>query len=650
VPTQSAGPAEKATNSDSLLLPVVQTTPSATFSPEASWDSLFATISVLNIQTVVRILSDDYPRRIWYPAERTPSDPLAGAWDYANDTLRAYTSNDLSFHEYSNQRSLVAIKEGTGNGRAPILFVGTIASRNAPGANYFGGSVAAVLEAARILNPLSLTCDVYFVLVNTLTVGYYGSQSIGSAAVSILLDDLEAQNIIPAALFWFSVMLYENTEDFGAAVLYCVGDLDGTYDNQDLIRDLGQWSSQASGQARILALGQAIDVWEMGGAYEAYLRGIPGISFSQPYGDPWTASGDDTWDVSDWEYDKIREAVGVASCVTAYLGQVGKGEAPSFSGSGTLSPGENMSWFVPLTGNSLVNVTIDWNTNTTLRAEIFTPQGTSVYSRTENDSLIQLSYMVEDPGYHMIFVLNLGNVTISGTITYSHWQDYDQDTLDDWEEFVYGTDSLSADTDRDLLEDPDEITLGTDPNLADTDGDGAWDGIEVLEGSNPLIEDTDNDSLSDGFEISLGMDPTSTDSDDDGISDFDELALGLNPLSNDTDQDGLLDVYEIALGTDATSADTDGDGLNDLFEVLNGLNALNADTDGDGLDDLFEVENGLLPFDVDSDSDGIPDGIDFAPRDHWMNSIPVFGLGGFGFILIIWLFVKRRAYYRSDVL
>ncbi|UCE10124.1 MAG: hypothetical protein JSW61_14310 [Candidatus Thorarchaeota archaeon] len=651
VPVNSAGPVREASAHETQSVSNATALPSSTFSPEATWDSLFSSINTDNIRQIVRVLSEDYPMRVWIPEQNFPTNALVRAWDYVNNTILGYTSGETYFRFHSEYQTLVAVKNGTQSYRSPILLVGTVSSRWAPGANYFGGSVAAVLEAARILHPLNLTNDVYFVLVNTITERYRGYLLVpGNLAIEALLDSMAAQQVVPSALFWFSTMLYENNEDYGDAVVLSTGHEEAPYDSHEFIRDLSQWSSQASGQSRIFAVDQPGDLWTMSGAYEASIRGIPGISFTQSYFDPWTGSDEDYWDVPDWEYDKVREAVGVASCVAAFLGQVGNGEVPSFSVSGSMNPGENITWSVPLTGNSIVNVTVDLVSDVLINVNLFSPLGALVNDSTETATRIALSHLVTTPGMFTILVVNLDNVSVSGTVSFQHWQDFDQDTLDDWEEFVHGTDSLSADSDMDYLDDADEITLGTSPIDPDSDDDGAWDGVEILWGSDPLIEDSDNDGVGDGTEISLGMDPTSSDSDNDGLLDPEELILGTNPLSNDTDGDGLLDIYEVTLGTNPNNTDTDGDGLSDLFEILNGLNALVNDTDGDGLDDLYEIENNLLPFDVDSDSDGIPDGEDVAPREHWMYMIPVVGLGASGVLLVIWLFVKWRAYYRSDLM
>ena len=55
-----------------------------------------------------------------------------------------------------------------------------------------------------------------------------------------------------------------------------------------------------------------------------------------------------------------------------------------------------------------------------------------------------------------------------------------------------------------------------------------------------------------------------------------------------------------------------------------------------------------MPFDAETDRDGIPDGIDWAPTEHWINMVPFFGLGIFSIIIVLVLALKRRAYLRGN--
>ena len=91
--------------------------------------------------------------------------------------------------------------------------------------------------------------------------------------------------------------------------------------------------------------------------------------------------------------------------------------------------------------------------------------------------------------------------------------DVDEDLIrDDWE-LANGldpsdpTDAL-LDPDGDGLNNYGEYIAGTDLNVADTDGDGVNDGDEInVYDSDPLDTDTDDDNMPDGFEVSNGLDP-----------------------------------------------------------------------------------------------------------------------------------------------
>ena len=229
--------------------------------------------------------------------------------------------------------------------------------------------------------------------------------------------------------------------------------------------------------------------------------------------------------------------------------------------------------------------------------------------------------------------------------------------------YVYG------DADNDGLNDYEEYLAGTDPTLSDTDGDGLTDFVEVSEGFEVQYEVT---SITEGFipvfnedtqttedvwtettettieTETVFTDPNSKDSDGDLLEDADEILLGMNPTdpsdgNADTDGDDLTFAMEFYLGTDPDLADTDGDQLPDGWEVAHGFDPLNPD-DGEedenndgtsnahayvtgGIDGVFGVGSeppwvSGSPNGRDTDGDGISDreeirrGSDpFDPRD-----------------------------------
>ena len=136
--------------------------------------------------------------------------------------------------------------------------------------------------------------------------------------------------------------------------------------------------------------------------------------------------------------------------------------------------------------------------------------------------------------------------------------DTDGDGLPDSIEEYLGSDSNNIDTDGDGLNDYYEVFgTYTDPAKADTDENGVSDADEdfdednltnfeeFINKTNPYIDDMDNDGLSDGDEIKVyGTDPLVADTDGDELEDGDEIILGTNPLVQDTDGDGIIDSKE----------------------------------------------------------------------------------------------------------
>ncbi|MHA2425064.1 MAG: hypothetical protein ACXAEF_09770 [Candidatus Thorarchaeota archaeon] len=625
-------------------------TPASTFDLEALWDSVFAEVDLNNIRTLTQVISTQYPQRIWYPLDRNGTQTLLDCWEYVNDTISDYTDGELHFNLRTSMLNLVAIKEGTDSNLAPIIISAIISSRWSPGANGFAASVAAVLECARVLHDYDLANDVYFVFTNSISYGYSFSYSSGNQGMEHLLNELVEMGRTPSGVIWFNRLLYFNYDVFGQDIRVAYDFLYNPYDPIRYVLSLSEEISEKSGTGQVVIGNRSYnDYWIPTGAFEGWERGIPSITVGQFYNDfVWTTEYD-TWNYNQYQYDNAVEAVGLVCSLVTTLGNMASGDAPEHSRTIGVGAYGTYEEDIHLTGLSYVNISITWDKNFSVAADLLNPSDSSVYFRNETDQEIQMSYLVDQRGQYTLQVTNSGNESIIVSIIHSQYQDLDWDGMDDYEEYLFGTDSLTSDTDSDFLSDPDERTLGTNPRIQDTDSDGAFDGIEVLAGCDPLVQDTDSDSLLDGFELSIGLDPTLADSDQDGLNDDVELDLGVDPLNSDSDRDGLSDYIEyMELGTDPLSPDSDGDGLSDLFEVLNALNPLSTDTDLDGLSDAYEVEHCLMPFDADTDRDGIPDGQDWAPTEHWINTVPFFGLGIFTIIIILVLVLKRRAYMRGS--
>ncbi len=82
----------------------------------------------------------------------------------------------------------------------------------------------------------------------------------------------------------------------------------------------------------------------------------------------------------------------------------------------------------------------------------------------------------------------------------------------------------------------------------DPDGDGLPNAEEFLAGTDPLSADTDGDGIPDAEELRIGTAPARADAQDDpdgdGLANLDEWRLGTAPLNPDTDGDGRTDGEE----------------------------------------------------------------------------------------------------------
>ena len=225
--------------------------------------------------------------------------------------------------------------------------------------------------------------------------------------------------------------------------------------------------------------------------------------------------------------------------------------------------------------------------------------------------------------------------------------DTDEDGLPDrWEIYYFGDLSQSAggDYDNDDLNNLEEYQNRTNPDDWDTEDDGMPDGWEVANNLDPLIDDCDDDEDSDGLsncgEYQNGTDPWDRDSDDDGIWDGEEVTYGsdgyiTDPNDPDTDGDKLIDGENITVDSgDYRYADwaAEGyiykdDGSNRTFYgelsvgnlpfVSGPTDPTNPDTDGDSNWDGWEVDHGFDPTIPDSDTDPDRDELSNAEEEYY---------------------------------
>ncbi len=608
--------------------------------------ALYADINMSNLQEIVYRISTDYGYRIWYPLAKEPAPPLRDAWNYVEQKIRQDTGDRVSIEYWSEYSSLVGILDNPGMNQAPIVIGAPIASFYSPGANTFGAAVAAVLEIARMSSSLNLSNDIVFVFSNT--VGTTFLPQTGDAGFKEVLNELITDGRRPAAVFWFSQLLYEYSGLNGDRIVI-ESDYSGAYSGIHLIADLAVWASNNCGTGRLMAgHSDASWSWEKSGAYEAQSIGIPSFLITEYYSDPFIRTNEDRWDQNSYSYEQLREAVGVVISLVWWLGSCGRGDMMNFEETCTIPAGASHDNIIPV--SILADITIEVNQSVATRLEIRVKTFTGTILREINSSDFSIT-IIQSAAYigrYIVTIENRDSHTTAVTLSFSVPQDFDNDRLDDLQEAAFGSDAIFPDTDLDYLTDYEEYLLNTDPRDPDQDRDGAIDGIEVALGASPFLEDTDGDGLGDGDEIfSYGTDPTDNDTDNDGLDDRYETEIGTSPLDKDTDGDGLSDSLEIQWGCSPLLRDTDNDTLSDLFEVINGLNPNNNDTDGDGLSDAYEIRHGLRADSVDSDGDGIPDMLDWMKTGHWLCDIPYIMLASVMVACIFWLYNKKRMYDRG---
>jgi hypothetical protein len=118
------------------------------------------------------------------------------------------------------------------------------------------------------------------------------------------------------------------------------------------------------------------------------------------------------------------------------------------------------------------------------------------------------------------------------------------------------------------ITDPDKRFWRVAVEDTDADSDGLNNYEEFLVGTNPTITDTDVDTLSDHAELVAGTDPLQADADGDGWNDPQEIAAGTDSRNQDSDGDGIPDSIDTQpLSNSLAFPDTDADGIpnqNDL--------------------------------------------------------------------------------------
>ncbi len=606
------------------------------------WESVENSVEIERLYNLTRDLSTDYPDRIWFSDNNTPSSNLEGAWEWANTTLKQITSNALYFRQVTEQRALVAIKSGTGPApRQAIVLTGVIDSRSGPGANEAGFSVASILESARILQDYSLYCDVYFVLINSAR----GQLNYDHGAASIaqwLVDN----NVEVITSFTFDRLLYYSSSYPEGESIYVRSLIDSEiYQMKHWIPDLMVAYSNNYGEGRVEEIGDT-SYSTKSFAKEMWDRNIPAVFTSQGHYYDWASGNDaDAIGYHSYNFTKATEAVRSTLGAVLLVGNVGAGKYLTNYVSTVLEYGEYHSTEIVVSTKTFINVTINLTNQTQMYAYIIDEESNVVYYRVENDTQIVMKYLTDTPGRYRILLMNVGTNTTAATIQVAYQNDGDGDGLWDSFEVDLGLNPYLRDTDHDGLDDNFELTIGSSPLDPDSDDDGASDYDEWTWGSSRTNADTDGDGLTDGEEAAIGTSPLLVDTDQDGINDYDELIVyKTNPLSKDTDHDGLDDAYEITAGLNPLSIDSDGDSLSDMFEIINHMDPTNPDSDNDGWTDAYEVSHCMSPTSDDTDGDLIPDSWDWDPQHHWIDFVAPEVIMVTVVLLGVYAWLKHRKY------
>ncbi|MHA1882253.1 MAG: hypothetical protein ACTSUO_04330 [Candidatus Thorarchaeota archaeon] len=607
------------------------------------WNALSGNVSQLSVRALVQELSVSYPNRYWHQETMSPSANLEGAWEWANDTMKTITNDEISFSQITAYQSLLAIKIGIAPSPRPaIVFTGVIDTTETPGANDAGSTVSAVLEIARLLHNYTLSCDVYYVLLNGGRVD--ADANLGGYEFVSWLDSNNIDTIV--SIVFDKILFQDGVHSLSPLVTLRTEDVSSLYQESEWIPELLVLLSDNYGIGRIQ---RATDMVRSEGttAQNMWQHQRHAIHIIEGYMLE-TESGTalDTWDNPNFNYNKLEETAFCAAAIAVYIGLLGSGNAPAFYSKGQIGIGETIIQNVTITVRDFLNVSISWNNTSSFDTQIVSASsGATIYQRIEADSHITMKCLLSVLGVYSVLVTNVGTQVSEYTMSITYQNDLDGDTLSDTDEAVLGTSAHLQDTDQDGLPDNLEIALGTSPTNPDSDGDGAADGLEYNLGSDMLASDSDGDSLLDGFETDFGTNPVEPDSDFDGVDDYSEIYIYFtDPTNSDSDADNLEDGFEIEKGMNPLSPDSDNDSLGDLFEVINGLNPLSGDSDNDGWGDAYEVEYCLSPTNPDTDFDGIPDALDWDPREHWISVIAPVAILGLALLTLIFGLLKHRIY------
>ncbi len=247
--------------------------------------------------------------------------------------------------------------------------------------------------------------------------------------------------------------------------------------------------------------------------------------------------------------------------------------------------------------NNILNEVTDLPNNSVsifpygLKSSIVLTTSNELYELSPNGweiiDTINPKYIIND--YALIDIdLYVGTNPENGLRLFVSGLDVDGDFIPDTMEDYYFTLPESTDSDNDSIPDGLEIAFGTDPlfddRLLDYDEDKLNNINEFIAKTDPKNQDSDYGGAIDGWEITYELDPLDPeddllDFDRDGVPNNLESIWDSDPRDNDTDDDDMPDGWEIKYKLDPTDGknailDPDADGKSNLQEYLKGTDPL----------------------------------------------------------------------------
>ncbi len=494
----------------------------------------------------------------------TFSDANVHARNWIVQELERVSEGRIEIEILGDYKSVIGVLPGWASGNAPVFMVGGHYDSvpGAPGANDDGTGVAAALELARVMSQYRWALDIYFCFWNSEEIGLWGSWE-----VTNIFHDRD-----------LALLHYYNVD------MLLVDDPEGASDKQFLaVYNTYAPFHESKYYAYLMkALSNNIGInivdptpstrffgWERSDHYSFIRSGYNQVSFLFESGfdrDDAYHQPADVWNNPLYNYTVATEAVRCIGASMAFTMSYAPLQLSKMSYDGTLQPGQNRAYLVPISTPTDVAVYSNW-TGGELEFTLRDPSNTIVdeacFIDGTSEMIEALNGAAESAGLYKVMVNNPGDTSTSYSVSIRYDADLNGDDVLDSQQYWFDPIMFSLDLDNDGLSDGLEKLIGTSRINSDTDDDGMPDGWEYYNGLDPLVddsmEDPDDDGLTNLEEYTHGTDPQNPDSDSDDMPDGWEIEHGLDPLTDDAaddpDGDGFSNLEEFVLGQDPNSSD-----------------------------------------------------------------------------------------------